>query len=67
MHFMFIYDVGPDFIQLRPQFRDEHRRRHLALTPGLTGDSLCELPTSRQIKPNRSEDEHITEICLPLI
>jgi uncharacterized protein len=24
MHFMLIYDVGPDFIQLRPQFRDEH-------------------------------------------
>jgi uncharacterized protein YciI len=24
MHFMLIYDAGPDFIQLRPQFRDEH-------------------------------------------
>jgi uncharacterized protein YciI len=24
MHFMLIYDVGPDFIQRRTQFRDEH-------------------------------------------
>jgi hypothetical protein len=24
MHFMLIYDVGPDFIQRRSQFRDEH-------------------------------------------
>jgi hypothetical protein len=24
MHFMLIYDVGPDFIQCRSQFRDEH-------------------------------------------
>jgi hypothetical protein len=24
MHFMLIYDVGPDFIQRRAQFREEH-------------------------------------------
>jgi uncharacterized protein len=24
MHFMLIYDVGPDFIQRRAQFRQEH-------------------------------------------
>jgi uncharacterized protein len=24
MHFMLIYDVGPDFMQRRTQFRDEH-------------------------------------------